>query len=316
MGSCSISRFVWVAALGAWALGWGAGSWSARGQEGAIYDREEVIYGRKHGVALTMDVFTPKGERNGLGIAMVVSGGWFSDHAFVNDGLIMPYLKRGYTVFCVVHGSQPKYSIPEIVGDMRRSIRFIRHESARFGVDPDRLGVTGASAGGHLSLMLGMTSDEGDPKAADPVDRESSRVASVACFFPPTDFLNYGKAGENALGRGVLENFRAPFQFTELDRGRNMLVPIEDEDRRIEIGKSISPVYHATADDAPALIVHGDADRLVPIQQAELAVKALRDAGVRAELRTKAGQGHGWPDIIKDVETFADWFDETLKGGS
>ena len=93
----------------------------------------------------------------------------------------------------MVHGSQPKFTIPEVLSDMNRSIRFIRHHAADYGIDPDRIGITGGSAGGHLSLMQGTAGDKGDPKAADPVDRESSRVQAVACFFPPTDFLDYGK---------------------------------------------------------------------------------------------------------------------------
>jgi len=78
---------------------------------------------------------------------------------------------------------------------------------------PALVGITGASAGGHLSLMQGTAGTAGNPDAKDPIDRVSSRVQAVACFFPPTDFLNYGKTGEIALGTGVLSGFRAPFDF-------------------------------------------------------------------------------------------------------
>src|SRR5262245_30915472 len=90
---------------------------TARGQDNAeatFTRREDVIYGRKHGTALTMDVFTPKKDANGLGVIFVVSGGWFSAHEGIGPGLVKPLLDRGYTVFAVVHGSQPKFTIPEV----------------------------------------------------------------------------------------------------------------------------------------------------------------------------------------------------------
>ncbi|CAN5875697.1 alpha/beta hydrolase [soil metagenome] len=275
--------------------------------------QEDVIYGRKHGTALTMDVFTPKQDARGVGVVLVVSGGWFSAHEAISLALVEPLVRRGYTVFAVVHGSQPKFTIPEILRDMNRAVRFIRHHADEYGIDPDRIGIYGGSAGGHLSLMQGMAGDKGDPDARDPVDRESSRVQAVACLYPPTDFLNYGQDGENALGRGILENFRAPFDFQELDPKRNVFVPVTDEEKVLEIGRQISPITHVSPDDPPTLILHGDADTLVPIQQAELIVEKLEEAGVEATLKVKKGAGHGWPDLPKDIETFADWFDQHLK---
>src|SRR5262245_48411909 len=209
--------------------------------------KEDVIYGRKFGTALTMDIFTPK-KPNGAAIIWAVSGGWFSDHRAINALFIDEFLKRGYTVFAVVHGSQPKFTIPEAVADMTRAVRFVRSHAKDYGIDADRIGITGASAGGHLSLMLGTTGKDGDPKATDPVDQVSSKVQAVACFFPPTDFLNYGEPGKEALGRGTLAAFRAPFDFKELDKKTNAFVTIEDENKRREIGKTISLIYHVTPD--------------------------------------------------------------------
>jgi acetyl esterase/lipase len=286
----------------------------ARAAEDPAYSRtEDVIYGRKFGTALTMDVFKPKKDANGLGVILVVSGGWFSARESIATGFIAPMVNRGYTVFAVVHGSQPKFTIPEILQDMNRAIRFIRFHASDYGIDPDHLGIYGASAGGHLSLMQGTAGDEGNPKAKDPVDRVSSRVQAVACFFPPTDFLNYGKTGEDALGRGILEDFKASFDFHELDPKRNVFAPVADPDAFREIGRRISPINHVTPDDPPVLILHGDADKLVPIQQAELIVEKLKGAGVEAKLVVKPGAVHGWPDMVKDCEQIADWFDDHLK---
>jgi acetyl esterase/lipase len=275
--------------------------------------KEDVVYGRKFGTALTLDVFTPKKDANGLGVVLVVSGGWFSSHEGIPIPFVTPLVDRGYTVFAVVHGSQPRFTIPEILLDMKRAVRFVRHHAREYGVDPDRLGIYGGSAGGHLSLMQGTAADKGDPKARDPIDRESSRVQAVACFFPPTDFLNYGKPGELALGHGVLEAFHAPFDFQEFDSKRRVFVPVVDPADVLKIGRDISPYYHASSDDPPTLILHGDSDKLVPIQQAERMIAALKKAGVDSSLVVRPGAAHGWPNIAQDIRLFADWFDSHLK---
>jgi acetyl esterase/lipase len=277
---------------------------------------EDVIYGRKWGMALTMDVFRPKEgqdvKQNGAGLIFCVSGGFFSDKAHISKGFVQPFINRGYTVFAVVHGSQPKFTIPEVLEDMNRAVRYIRTHASDYGVDGDRLGIYGGSAGGHLSLSIGCGGKEGRESARDEVDRASSRVQAVACFFPPTDFLNYGKAGEAALGTGILSGYKAPFEFTEMNPKTKSFTLITDQKRREAIGKEISPVNHASSDDPPTLIIHGDADLLVPIQQAEVMVEALKKAGVETELVVKKGAAHGWGGMDKDLEVFADWFDKHL----
>ena len=297
-------------------LGFAAGLMASicRGDDQPAVDRKvDVVYGRKFGTALTMDVFTPKANTNGAAVVFVVSGGWFSTHDAINLGFISELLNRGYTVFAVVHGSQPRFTIPEIVSDMNRAVRFIRFHAKEYHIDPDRIGITGASAGGHLSLMQGTAGDTGDKNAKDPVDQTSSRVQAVGCFFPPTDFLNYGKPGEIAIGCGVLKGFKPPFDFHEQDPNTKNFVRITDLGKILEIGRQISPVYHVSSDDPPTLIIHGDADLLVPIQQAQLILDKLKSSGVETKLVVKNGAQHGWPDLLKDTVTIADWFDAHLK---
>jgi acetyl esterase/lipase len=159
---------------------------------------------------------------------------------------------------------------------------------------------------------MGTTGTAGDPKAPDPIEHTSSRVQAVACFFPPTDFLNYGKEGFVSLGDGPLAGFKAPFDFRELDPKTRSYVPITDRARRLEIGRQISPITHVTKDSAPTLIIHGDADTLVPIQQAQRFVGRLKENKVPAELVVKHGYGHGWMTILLDMSTIADWFDKYL----
>lgn len=262
---------------------------------------EDVIYGRKHGMALTMDVFQPE-QPNGYGVVFMVSGGFFSAKEMINVGFLRPFIDRGYTVFAVMHGSQPRYVIPEAVQDIHRAVRFIRHHAERFKVNPDKLGISGGSAGGHLSLTMGTQGSEGVPEAKDPIDRESSAVQAVACFFPPTDFLNYGQQGVDAVGVGILANYKPAFgNRADTAQGRQ------------EYGKEISPVNFISEEMPPTLIVHGDADRLVPYQQAEIFIEKAKAAGATAKLVRRQGKEHGWQDMDQDIELFVDWFDQHLR---
>jgi acetyl esterase/lipase len=275
---------------------------------------EDVIYGRKLGTALTMDVFTPKKDAKGIGVVVVVSGGFHSSHEAINPVFIEPLTSRGFTVFAVVHGSQPRFTVPEIIQDINRAVRFIRYHAKDYHIDPDEVGITGASAGGHLALMLGTAGGKGDESAKDPVERVSSRVQAVACFFPATDFLNFGTAGRemiHATDHGP--PFRAAFDYRELDRRVMLWVPITGDERLREIAREISPITHVTPDDAPTLIIHGDADQLVPLQQSELFTDKLGKAGVENRLVVKKGAAHGWAGLAKDITQIADWFDSHLR---
>jgi acetyl esterase/lipase len=263
---------------------------------------EDVIYGRKFGTALTLDIFQPR-KTNGVGIILLVSGGWFSAHEAINPDAFRPLLARGYTVFPVVHGSQPRYIVTEIEPDIHRAVRFIRHNAAKYGVDSNRLGLTGGSAGGHLSLTMATQGSPGDPRAKDPVERESSEVQCVACFFPPTDFLNYSRPGEDAVGVGTLKDFKPAFgPRADTAEGRQAL------------GREISPIYFVHSNMPPILIIHGDADTLVPIYQARSFVQRCEAVGSPVKLIVREGKLHGWPDMGKDMELFANWFDRHLRG--
>lgn len=301
------------------AFGFIAGSAPAADDQLSYTRKEDVIYGRKFGTALTMDVFTPKQNANGAAVVWVISGGWFSAHDVIDHPYVSvllqrgELLKRGYTIFAVVHGSQPKFTIPEAMQDLNRAVRYIRLHAKEYNIDPDRIGITGGSAGGHLSLMQGLAGDTGDPKEKDPVAKTSSRVQAVACFFPPTDFLNYGEPGKDAIGRGTLADFRVAFDVREFDKKTKALERITEEEKIKDLGRKISPITHVSSDDPPTLVIHGDADKLVPIQQAEVLIAKLKEVGVPAKLVVKKGASHGWMGMDKDLVTIADWFDQYLQ---
>jgi len=212
-----------------------------------------------------------------------------------------------------VHGSQPKYTIPEAIADMTLSVRYIRSHAADFNIDPNRIGVSGGSAGGHLSLMLGTAGDDGDASSSDKLAKTSSRVQAVACFFPPTDFMNYGTPGYAWLNRGPRDAFQAPFDFKVWNPQLKRFDTVSEEERQ-KIGREVSPINHVTKDDAPTLIIHGDKDALVPLQQAELIIGKYKEVGVPCELVVKKDAGHGWANWTEvDMPTIAGWFDKYLK---
>jgi acetyl esterase/lipase len=277
----------------------------------------EVVYGRRSGMALTMDVFAPKKDSNRAAVIVVVSGGWFSDRELFAPfyaPFVRGLVKRGYTVFTVGHGSQPAFTISDAIADIDRAVRIIRSRAADYSIDAGRIGISGGSAGGHLSLMQGTAGQPGDSKAKEPLKRISSRVQAVACLFPPTDFLNYGSKEASAFADGgLLVPFRTAVDVRELDQKTKRLERITDAKKLAELYRKISPINHITADAAPTLIIHGDADKLVPIQQAEVFLARLKKAGVAAELVVKKGAGHGWAGMDKDVAVLADFFDKHLK---
>jgi acetyl esterase/lipase len=254
----------------------------------------DVVYGHKDGMALTFDLFRPADNAKGIGLLFMVSGGWYSTWVPPEQlqALFKPVLDRGFTVFAVRHGSAPRYKVPEAIDDVRRAVRFIRSHAADYGVDPERLGVFGMSAGGHLSMMLATTGDEGDPQAKDALLRGSSRIAAAVAYFGPTDL----RAWVTGPDSGMRDQFTA-LQFD----GR--------------LADDCSPLLQVTKDDAPTLLIHGDKDGLVPIDHSHAMLKAMQEAGVPCELLTIEGAGHGFPgkDGQRAMEALVDWLEKYLR---
>jgi acetyl esterase/lipase len=266
----------------------------------------DVVYGRKFGMALTLDVWKP-GKQNGSGVIFLVSGAFRSgidmvDSGFFGPVVFKPFMDRGYTLFLVSHGAQPKFTVGEIVPDIHRAVRFIRVHARDHGVDPDRLGITGASSGGFLSLTIGTAGKLGDRAAKDPVERASSRVQAVACFCPPTDLVNYGK-----VGRSIVEY--EPLKFLWHAFG----VQGKPRAEQVRVLRGLSPINAITRDMPPTLIIHGDADPKVPHEQSERFVAKLAEHKVPHQLITRKNAGHGWPDMSRDHALLADWFDKHLR---
>ncbi|AIE84970.1 alpha/beta hydrolase [Fimbriimonas ginsengisoli] len=263
----------------------------------------DVIYLKSNGAAFTMDVFKPK-TPNGAAIIWLVSGGWYSNHEGINSQLADAMTASGFTVFEVVHGAQPKYTIPEIAVQIKRAVRFVHVNSATYGVDTNRIGLSGMSAGGHLSLLTAGTGDAGNPDAKDPVEQAPSTVAAVVAFMPPTDFLHYGTLSTKELMSGItFAPFRPAFGFK----------PNATDEDIAEIAKTVSPITYVTAKFPPTLLIHGDADPLVPIQQSESFRDALKKQGVETDLVPVKGGKHDMVTFAGGFPRLIAWFQDKLK---
>lgn len=256
--------------------------------------RRDVVYGHKDGLALTMDVFHPSGPKNDAAVIYMVSGGWYSRWSPPEElmGFFGPYLQKGYTMVAVRHGSSPRYGIPDAVSDVRRAIRYLRVNADDLGFDPDRMGAMGMSAGGHLSLVLATTGDDGQPNAKDRVLRASSRVTAVAAMVPPTDLTVCVWGAEESL-----PSYRG---FPALDLA-------------VEEAAKFSPKLHVTKDDAPALVISGTLDDLVPARHGEWIAEEYKKVGVEHRLLLLEADHGLTGKQTKALKAVADWFDEQLK---
>jgi dipeptidyl aminopeptidase/acylaminoacyl peptidase len=193
------------------------------------------------------------------------------------------------------HGGSPKYLIPEIVSDVRRGIRFIRFRAKGWAIDPNRLGVWGWSAGGHLALMIGLASDMGDPAAKEDFMKESDRVQAVVAYFPPVDL------------RSIVRGLNPPPSGTVLDN-----YPALNFEK--EKAPAYSPITFVTSDDPPTLLIHGDKDDLVPISNSQTIFDALKKDNVKTDFITIPGAGHGFrgDDLKRAMDATVAWFEQTL----
>lgn len=256
----------------------------------------DVVYGHKAGMALTFDVIRPK-QLNGAGVLFMMSGGWVSGwvapEGFVSSSApegakhFRELVDHGYTLFIVRHGSSPQFKVPEAVADVRRAVRYIHLNAEKFGIDPQRIGVCGGSAGGHLSLMLGTASDEGDKSAKDEVDRTSDRVAAVVAYFPPVDLREW------------------------VGKMTDRLPALAFDPKQAE---SISPLLHVSSDDPPTLLIHGDKDDLVKVDNSERILAVFKKEKVPCELIVIPDAGHGFgADAGKQAsKALIEWFDKYL----
>jgi acetyl esterase/lipase len=273
----------------------------------------DLVYGEAKDQQLQLDVFVPNGKGRfdylkpgdsgkGLGLIDCISGGWNSRRARQEEheraGVFKVFCARGYTVFAIRPGSLPDFTALEMVENLRRGIRWVKAHAAEYGIDPNRLGLLGASAGGHLSTLTMLSVEPADPAAADPLLRFDTSVKAVSVFFPPTDFLNWN-------GKPMNYDREPALIFSGGIEGKS-----EEQLRAAML--SISPARLVRGKTPPLFLIHGDADPIVPLQQSQVMVDAMKAAANEVSLYVKAGGGHFWLTIPEEIILMADWFDKHL----
>ena len=284
---------------------------------------KNVVFGMYSGAALLMDVYHPL-QSNGLGLIVIPGSGWYMPQRYAapalkDDPFAAAYGRRfaeaGYTAFVINHRASPRFRYPAAVEDAQRAVRFIRHNASGYGVDGGRLGAWGASSGGHLVALLGTLDGTGDPNDSDPVNRESAKVQAVVALFSPTDLPSLPKS----MGTTAVDMFMGFFY-----PDPRFFPPgfIRQDEPEIKAYRDASPTTHVTRDDAPFLLVHGDADVVVPLQQSEIMEQKLTSAGVAVRLIRVPGGRHGpyflffgkeesrRPDDLGEAQK---WFEQYLK---
>lgn len=200
-------------------------------------------------------------------------------------------------MFVVTHRAAPRFHFPAAVEDAQRAVRYLRHNAARYGIDKDRIGALGASSGGHLVSMLGTLDGKGVSDGADPVEQESSKVQCVVALYPVTD---PAKVDTSSGLQAVTSFMGAPARF---------------DPKRF---REAAPLTHVTTDDPPFLLIHGDADKIVPYSQSEAMEVALKKVGIAVKLVRVPGGDHGsnFPGNTQEMDwpsMSVEWFDTHLK---
>ncbi len=241
-----------------------------------------------------LDLYRPeKGKAPLPLIVWVHGGGWQGGNKDRPPGLWL--VKKGYALASINYRLSQHATFPAQIEDCKAAIRYLRANAKKYGLDPNHVGVWGASAGGHLVALLGTTADLKELDVGGNKD-QSSRVQAVVDFFGPADFQSLSRNSEGARGP-VARLLGGP--------------PGENKEK----AKLASPLAHVNKDAAPFLILHGDQDKTVPLRQSQLLADALKKAGVEVRLIVLEGAGHsgeafGRPEQRQAIE---DFFDQHLK---
>lgn len=273
---------------------------SAAGQlirtEGKV--ARDVVYRTIDGKNLTLDLYVQQTVKEGDKFPAVV---WIHGGAWREGSKdrcpAIPLVNQGFVVVSINYRLSQEAIFPAQIHDCKAAIRWLRANAGRYSIDPDRIGVWGASAGGHLAALLGTSGGVKELEGGPDNLGYSSRVQAVCDYFGPTDFLRMNDEP------GAMDH-NAP------DSPESALVggPIQKNPEKVALA---NPMTYASADDPPFLILHGDQDRTVLPSQSVLLHNALKRVGVNVRLGVVTGQGHGFTPSV-DRKAF-EFFQQTLR---
>lgn len=261
-----------------------------------VITENDVTYGKGGDEELKLDVYRPQSQSSSLRPAVIIvhGGAWRAGDKSEGKDLGNALAKMGVVAFSINYrlATENGNHWPVQLDDTQRAVRWIRANAAKYGIDPERLGALGGSAGGHLVACLGTmdTRDNSDPDLA----AYSSRPQCVVMLAGPTDLTE-------DLRPKVKQGEWCNEQIKILLGGTPEEIP--------EQAKSASPLFHVDAQSKPTLIFQGKTDELVPVDHGERFDAALKKAGVESKLIIHKG-GHGFDDeeaistFITETSTF------------
>ena len=257
---------------------------------GARIDRN-LVYARAGNTDLLVDVYRPASQTGPLPVVLWVYGGAFragskDDRQTAGATWL---INHGYSVVAFNYRLSQVAKFPAQIHDCKAAVRWVRAHAAQYQFDPARIAAWGASAGGHLSAMLATSGGVADLEGDLGNPKESSRIQAVVDFFGPTDFL---QMDANALPGGMKHD--------PPDSPESQLIGAAIQDNKDKVARA-NPITYVTPDDPPFLILHGDRDPLVPVNQSELLFAALSKAGVNVTFHKLVGAGHGGPQFNSPV---------------
>lgn len=227
-----------------------------------------------------LDLYLPESEKVLPLVIWIHGGGWKNGDK--GGGQYRGLVAEGFAVASINYRLSGHAVFPAQINDCKAAIRWLRKNADEYGIDPDRFGVWGSSAGGHLSALVGTSGDVESLEGDVGVTGVSSRVQAVCDWYGPTDLL---KMNEQRNVEGSMDHDRP-------DSPESLLIGGNLQDNP-ELAKPVNPIEYISKDDPPFLIVHGDRDPAVPIGQSYLLRDALQEAGVPVEMVVVEGAGHG-----------------------
>lgn len=235
---------------------------------------EGIEYGQGGGEPLKLNLYTPKGLDHPVpGLIFIHGGGWSKGSRDDYHYYCVKFAEMGYVVATVSYRLVPEWTFPAAVHDVKCAVRWVRANAEKLHVDPNQIGVVGGSAGGHLSMMIGYSSDVPELEGEGGNPNVSSRVQAVVNIYGPTDLTV-----DAATGHPTVHGFFGGKKFDEVPDDYEMA----------------SPLTHLTADDPPTLILHGTIDELVPIEQADKLAAKLKSLGIPY----RYDRMPGWPHTM------------------
>ncbi len=260
--------------------------------------------------AQKLDLYLPE-KTAGKAVPLIVhihGGGWRGGSKFPCPVAAM--VLKGYAVASVEYRFSQKAIFPAQIQDCQAAIRWLRAHSREYNFDPDRIGVVGGSAGGHLSALVGTS---GGKRAFSPIggnEDQSDRVQAVCDIYGPADFSSVVQQAADD------QNVRNIFKFNTPSDPYSSLIGTALDDKHK--AAAASPVHYVSSNNPPFLILHGTHDALVPLAQSEQLAAALREKGVAVWLQKLPGSGHGGPAFGKPsiTQLTQNFFDKHLRGAA